>query len=688
MATTTGFVQRVTLITGSRIACVWVGPAANDAELLWVQMRAGDSDASIQNKRSLIAFLTEAQYAGRQVDVTHPDASTEISAASTTFSNLSTTPLQLDAIEVTQGIQDLAQSIPLLAGKRTVVRVYLSHYSNPGITVRGEISVRQGPSDAPFVVPSDNSVVLDPADAGNIAAKRNDVTRSLNFVLPHASEGPLRITLTSVTNAVTSAAVSFGSERQPAIWFHPTGPMRVRVLGIRYTQDGVAHVPTPIDYALLLSWLMRAYPTGQVISTTGVVDGAVAAPFGCGDVNAQVAAIRALDVAAGGDERTHYYGLVSDAGFFMRGCAAGIPSSPSPSTVASGPTGPATWGWDVDGSYGDWYGGHELGHTYGRRHPGFCGETQSDLENYPFDNGQLANSDASFAGFDVGDPVNGLPMAALRGTQWHDVMTYCNFQWLSAYTYLGVRRRLADEDSLGAGGGAGAAGFGAGGRPDERFPHKAVPRESEPGHRGEPAAAPVGEVVVSVVATVNLTKRTGRILYVNPLERLIASDRERSGPAVLRVKGVGDKVLRETPVPVRLNSELRPGEDQVGIVDAVLRVDASTRAIELVLDGQTADSYAVGGALPSLRALRVVEGAAKEITIVTDAEQPVERGQTYSVQVSTDDGQTWQAIAVGLKRPALDLDRSQFRAGQEVRVRVVATNGLQRSVVMSETVRM
>jgi hypothetical protein len=197
----------------------------------------------------------------------------------------------------------------------------------------------------------------------------------------------------------------------------------------------------------------------------------------------------------------------------------------------------------------------------------------------------------------------------------------------------------------------------------------------------------MGDVVVSVVATVNLTKRTGRILYVNPLERLIASGRERPGPALLRVKGVGDKVLQETPAPVKLNSELRSGADQVGIVDAVLRVDASTRVIELVLEGKVVDSYAVGGALPSVRALRLVQRAAREIAVVTDAEPPGERGQTYSIQVSTDGGQSWQTVAIGLKRPALDLDRSQFRAGQDVHVRVVATNGLQRSVVMSETIR-
>jgi len=60
---------------------------------------------------------------------------------------------------------------------------------------------------------------------------------------------------------------------------------------------------------------------------------------------------------------------------------------------------------------------------------------------------------------------------------------------------------------------------------------------------------------------------------------------------------------------------------------------------------------------------------------------------TYCIQVSTDNGRTWQTVGVGLKRPTLELDRTQFRAGQEVGVRMVATNGLQRSVVMSDIVR-
>ena len=47
------------------------------------------------------------------------------------------------------------------------------------------------------------------------------------------------------------------------------------------------------------------------------------------------------------------------------------PAIPGPSRPAR--PGPGRFGWDTDGSYGDWYSGHELGHTFGRFHAEFCG---------------------------------------------------------------------------------------------------------------------------------------------------------------------------------------------------------------------------------------------------------------------------------------------------------------------------
>jgi len=448
MASTTGFVQRLTWVQTGPTACVWVGATPVAAEAFVIAVGSTDNDATVTFKCGMVSLLAHAQVTGRKVDVIHGDTSAEITSVRLPCDDI-TTPLQLDAIEVTQAIQHPSLAVPLLAGKRTVVRLYFSYYTTPGITVQGQIAVRSGPTAPLFTIASLNAVVLDPAQAGSVPPKRNDAGQSLNFLLPDTAtaEGPLIITIAGITNTATGSPVPLGAETRPTVWFHSTPPLRVHLVGIRYTQGTppVTFVPGNLDFELLESWLGRAYPVAHVVSSRVLVTATAAPPFGCGDINAQIAAIRALDVAAGQDARTHYYGLVSDGGFFMRGCAAGIPSGPQPATVASGPTGPATWGWDGDGSYGDWYGGHELGHTFGRLHPGYCGESMDDRANYPYDWGLLGGSDTSFAGFDVGDPVHGLAMAALPGTVWRDVMTYCNNQWLSAYTYLGVRRRLIAE---------------------------------------------------------------------------------------------------------------------------------------------------------------------------------------------------------------------------------------------------
>ena len=112
--------------------------------------------------------------------------------------------------------------------------------------------------------------------------------------------------------------------------------------------------------------------------------------------------IRTTDVTGGVDARTHYYGLVSDGGggFFMRGLASGIPGTADPSTVASGPTGTTTWGWDSTDLMGLVQG--HAGHTFGRFHAMFCGAAGG--APYPFVNGQLSDADGAFVGFDTGDP--------------------------------------------------------------------------------------------------------------------------------------------------------------------------------------------------------------------------------------------------------------------------------------------
>jgi len=416
---------------------------------------------------------------------------------------------------------------------------------------------------------------------------------------------------------------------------------------------------------MIVSWLQRAYPVALVTASQRVVAANVSAFASCDDmftaptINSQLAAIRALDVSAGADSRTHYYGVVSDGGCFMRG-KSGVPSSPNPAAVGSGPTGPATYGWDFDGSYGDWYCGHELGHTFGRKHPGSgCGET-SDDPNYPFATGQLANADGAFAGFDVGDAVYGLAMTALPGVDWHDVMTYCNRQWLSSYTYAGIRERLIAEDALGSGAGAGS------GRPDERFPEGFGP-ETAP-------SPPRRRNLVSIVTQVNLTTGTAQIDYVNPVTRGEVSPQDATGPVVIRTKNGDGEVLDELRVGVTPFAQEAPGEDRHALCDVVIAAHPDAIEIELLVHNRLADTFRTGAAPLPIGEVKV-EREPQEVVLSWDCETTLRPGLLYNVQLSNDGGRSWRTVAVGKRSPRVAIHSSNLLEDRPVLVRVQASDG-------------
>jgi hypothetical protein len=59
---------------------------------------------------------------------------------------------------------------------------------------------------------------------------------------------------------------------------------------------------------------------------------------------------------------------------------------------------------------------------------------------------------------------------------------------------------------------------------------------------------------------------------------------------------------------------------------------------------------------------------------------------TYTVQVSTDGGTTWQTMAFALREPRAVLDRQALEGNQEVLVRITSTDGF-RSVTTERRFR-
>jgi hypothetical protein len=372
------------------------------------------------------------------------------------------TDLEVDAIEVIQSMQNLDNSIELVAGKRTFVRVYV--HSTTGIH----------PTTALLKVQSGSaSITLLPIAPGgpfiNVRPTYNRLLSSHAFLF----ELPFWYTF----GDHVTLAVEVNPERR----WHPHNPVESNydnnfiAITVRfdfvpkltlviadqpYKFNNVYFAPHGIDRWKVYEWVQRVYPLSAVkvyfrtLPTTNAwrkqnKDGGWDLIYpNCGTVNSYLAYNR---VAITGNpflpDDTAYYGLVADDAGFMRGCSpVGGTYIGSPSIrirVASGPSGDADWGWDYDGSYADWYAGHEIGHAFGRPHvrggPGKvkdgCGGEAYAQNHYP--NGRISSTTnlsdpKAVFGFDTLQLLLG--KNPILGPNWHDMMTYCDYQWMSDIT--------------------------------------------------------------------------------------------------------------------------------------------------------------------------------------------------------------------------------------------------------------
>jgi hypothetical protein len=696
--------------------------------------------------------------------------------------------ITVDDFEITQSVQDMMHSVPIIAGKTTVVRAYLSYDSKNCIAVKGVLSLTL-PSGETRQFNSFESVEVNPALNGNTQLKRESEKASLNFRVP-ASEmalpanlatGKLRAQLSLIEydpagprtcpNVAAPTAEPLICDncsvkfREVDVIESPT--LRVRLVGLNYTKGSstTIHTPTAKDVALTESWLARAYPVAKsklfFVPEYSTVDAVINfnSKYPCNDANARLSELR-------GDEinhnlatiSTHYFGLVSDKGNFMGGCSSQIPTAAMfPPAVASGPAGaPAkfkAYKWDTDASYADFYTGHELAHTMGRKHPGFCNETQDDAE-YEFQGGKISNPDEQFIGFDVGDlEINPpLPMKAMRGTEWADVMTYCAKRWLSSYTYKAILSWLQTENKL-----------------DPTPPPPLPPPPSTLNTVNAISAAiaqPLANIsgpadkmglavqddklgrgdFIQVVATVDLDKYEGRISSARRRSVTTGANvsvKRVGHPAKIRLKDENDKTLDqyfvliqettiepEQPEPdttdVANSSEAQPVDksasqasatkNRAGLIDAIIPYIPGTAKIELILfkkDGETeseilADIYIVSKRPPKTDRLRATDSklinstnkinsldvltqTAKDASLIVSWESKATKGQqvTYKVEISSGEAADWRTLAAGLTSTSYEIPSDQIPKGAaNIRIRVTASDGFNSTKMTSKRIHL
>lgn len=467
------------------------------------------------------------------------------------------TNLRVTAIEVTQGIQDLARSVPLVEGRRTAVRV---HVRSDGPAVTG-VTARLTGSDA-------NGGFLGAFDPMNHAANgaplrtltvqsspdRNNVNDSFLFEIPvawtsipglrlHAELNPSRIPYEPgyADNGMDVGPLAFVASPRLTVGF----------LNFQYLLGNALISVSPSDVFASRQRMNKLYPlapnggfrgqgqpglavTEDLVLDNGLLprvqqthpDCASLAPKNPGDddrrnecasnyVHARIAAMRAAgDIP---DDR-RWYGDIAQisAALLTRGYAVFA------TRIGSGPSGSTPMYIN--------YAAHEIGHLLGRAHPtpgaAACDHSASDPA-YPYEDGAIAatgsDPQSTFAGYDDGFP--GGFASILPGRTNFDIMTYCPPWWISDYTYTGILSFLQANPS---------------GAPEEAA--------SAPGDAGAPVAGDwlvTAGTIVSDRGTASLTSvaRRDSVASVPPLV---------PGPYALRLLTAGGGLLAEhafTPSP-------------------------------------------------------------------------------------------------------------------------------------------
>jgi hypothetical protein len=597
--------------------------------------------------------------------------------------------LVVEALEVTQSVQDLQNDVKLVEGKRTYVRFYARasegfHYPTARLFVRfpghpGDTMLRP-------LNPGEEALVwATPRSLGPAAARDWDGTGFL-FELPsHFTRGTIELTAvvnsandspveTELSNNTLTETVSFEAVPNPELTIY--------VLGYRI--GGMSFATPASEADQLVDWLRRAYPVSDVeyslvggrwardaTTATDPETGALnlTSP-NCREVNRAIAVIEGLELgtrrgptSARTFSPARSVGMVHDAGGFMRGCSAGVPGP-----VASGPTGSGTWGWDFDGSYGDWYGGHELGHTYARPHAEFCGA--EDGHRYPYPGGlisPLSPVTERLYGFDIST------RDIYSHRRWTDNMTYCARQWMSDLTYEALMRFLQDPASRGiAALGTSASGEGT----SDADPIPGPPPKTK---------------VLSVVGAVDPDRSEGLLEPAFVVESPGPPLQSEPGQYAIVLRDAnGVELARHSFVPLGEESgPPAPGTRDTGeirglFVSEFVPVAEGTRRVDLEgPGGELLASLQPGGGAPELE---IVSPKGQEtfdgqsVLVSWEATDPDDDALTFVVQYRSDDGEPWRSVALPTSQTSIEIPFENLPSGDSAGFRVWASDGLNTTI--------
>lgn len=358
--------------------------------------------------------------------------------------------------EAVQSIQNLANSVPLFAQRKTLIRVYTSLAGlKKSVTIKAEIELNNNRLHTKKI--SSSSVIsVMRSGSRKLDIQRSHLGNSLNFVIPSRvlEQGQLRVRLSKVWD-ITDPAASIEIDTTDDshvldLAVHEPKTLRLHVLGIA-TNGSIRRAPQASDIDRIFHEVSELLPVSTLDFSHSVIDAPPEAipPFSSAKsdgrdlvwerkhniISACIMAKRVCDIETGQrDPRTVYYGMVADDGTLKDAAVSNVASRARPSIVSAGP----------GGRFAQVYAVHELGHVLTCLHPGHPPKDQARTDpSFPKSyNGRISDDVDKHMGWRAGAPQS--QGRLLNYSDTFDLMAYATITGISAHNYLITANGLAD----------------------------------------------------------------------------------------------------------------------------------------------------------------------------------------------------------------------------------------------------
>ncbi len=332
--------------------------------------------------------------------------------------------LRIDGVHLTQSVQTYTGDVPLVANRDALLRVFVTASEANSVSPSVRVRFYHG-----GVLASEQTITR--SGATPLAPRQGTLGSSWNLAVSGALMTENLSILVDVDPANGHAETNEADNAFPAsgtplaLQVEGVSPFRVTLVPIRTNVDGRTGNVTAANLDQYLATAMRMHPLSShdaVLGaqlTIGTNVPALQSGNGNNSWNTILGELQARRTSDGSTR--YYYGVVNPnyssgvagMGFIGHPVAIGWDKLPSGAAVAA----------------------HEWGHNWDRGHAP-CGTATNPDVNYPYAGGTIG-----VYGYDVAADV-------LKPTSSHDIMGYCNNEWISDYTYRGVMQYRSAEPAV------------------------------------------------------------------------------------------------------------------------------------------------------------------------------------------------------------------------------------------------